>query len=104
MFVKVFCFLHTIVYLSFKIQQNQRSLLLQTLAGVLNCNFYSGKTTVLNKLRLRKTTHTLPTIGVNVDTVTPVKDLTVTIWDVGGQSKLRQLWKHYYSTTEGKLN
>ena len=61
-----------------------------------------GKTTVLNHLKLKKTVNTLPTIGFNVETVTPVKGLTLTIWDVGGQDRLRQLWKHYYSTTEGK--
>ncbi len=26
-------------------------------------------------------------------------NLTVSVWDIGGQSKLRQLWKHYYLGT-----
>ena len=29
------------------------------------------------------------------------KNLKFTIWDVGGQQKLRPLWKHYYFNTQG---
>ena len=29
------------------------------------------------------------------------KNLKFTIWDVGGQPKLRPLWKHYYLNTQG---
>lgn len=61
----------------------------------------AGKTTVLQKLKLADCTRTLPTIGFNVETVTPCKGLTLTIWDIGGQDKIRQLWKHYYTSTEG---
>ena len=65
----------------------------------------AGKTTVLQKLKVGKTTtQTIPTIGFNVDTVSPCKGLTLTIWDVGGQDKIRHLWKHYYTTTEGKIS
>ena len=34
-------------------------------------------------------------IGFNVESVTPVKGLTLTVWDLGGQEKIRQLWKYY---------
>nr|XP_039254849.1 ADP-ribosylation factor 6-like [Styela clava] len=61
----------------------------------------AGKTTVLQKLKLADCTRTLPTIGFNVETVTPCKGLTLTIWDIGGQDKIRQLWKHYYTSTQG---
>jgi len=61
----------------------------------------AGKTTVVQKLKLGQCSRTLPTIGFNVDTITPCKGLTLTIWDIGGQDKIRQLWKHYYTTTEG---
>ena len=33
--------------------------------------------------------------------VTPVKGVTFTMWDVGGQEKVRALWRHYYEGTEG---
>lgn len=61
----------------------------------------AGKTTVVQQLKCGQCTRTLPTIGFNVDTVTPCKGLTLTVWDIGGQDKIRQLWKHYYTTTEG---
>lgn len=44
---------------------------------------------------------TIPTIGFNVETVTPVKGVTFTVWDVGGQDKIRPLWKHYYQNSQG---
>uniref|UniRef100_T1J0K2 RING-type E3 ubiquitin transferase n=1 Tax=Strigamia maritima TaxID=126957 RepID=T1J0K2_STRMM len=37
--------------------------------------------------------------GFNVETV-EYKNLKFTIWDVGGQPKLRPLWKHYYLNTQ----
>merc|ERR1712223_1073093 len=43
---------------------------------------------------------TIPTIGFNVDNV-EYKNLKFTVWDVGGQQSIRQLWKHYYSNTDG---
>ena len=41
-------------------------------------------------------------MGFNVETVNPCRGLTLTIWDIGGQDKIRELWKHYYNSTEGK--
>ena len=38
--------------------------------------------------------------GFNVETV-EFKNLKFTFWDVGGQQKLRPLWKHYYLNTQG---
>ena len=55
----------------------------------------AGKTTLLYKLKLNEVVTTIPTIGFNVETVTPVKGLTLTMWDLGGQEKIRQLWKYY---------
>ena len=63
----------------------------------------AGKTTVLYKLKLNESVNTIPTIGFNVETVTPVKNLTLTIWDVGGQEKIRPLWRHYYQGTNGLI-
>ena len=63
--------------------------------------FITGKTTVLYKIKLNETVNTIPTIGFNVETVSPCKGVTFTVWDVGGQEKIRQLWRHYYQNTEG---
>ncbi|RUS80708.1 hypothetical protein EGW08_011531 [Elysia chlorotica] len=63
----------------------------------------AGKTTILYKVKLNETVCTIPTIGFNVETVTPVKGVTFTVWDVGGQEKIRQLWKYYYANTQGLL-
>lgn len=60
-----------------------------------------GKTTILYKLKCSETVQTIPTIGFNVETITPVPGLTLTVWDVGGQERLRALWRHYYVGTEG---
>jgi len=63
----------------------------------------AGKTTLLYKLKFNENVNTIPTIGFNVETVQPCKGLTVTIWDVGGQDKIRKLWQHYYQNTDGLL-
>ncbi|KAK7113989.1 hypothetical protein V1264_000129 [Littorina saxatilis] len=63
----------------------------------------AGKTTVLYKVKLNEVVTTIPTIGFNVETVSPVKGLTFTVWDVGGQEKIRALWKHYFMNTQGIL-
>jgi len=62
----------------------------------------AGKTTVLYKLKLGETQHTIPTVGFNVETV-QYKQLTFTMWDIGGQSKIRPLWRHYYEGTDGVI-
>merc|ERR1712032_1326455 len=55
----------------------------------------AGKTTILYKLKLGEVQNTKPTIGFNVESVT-FKNVVFNVWDVGGQHKLRALWKHYY--------
>ncbi|KAJ8308815.1 hypothetical protein KUTeg_013689 [Tegillarca granosa] len=60
-----------------------------------------GKTTILYRLKTKKTVNTLPTIGFNVETVTPCKGMEFTVWDVGGQDKFRPLWGHYLEDTKG---
>ena len=58
----------------------------------------AGKTTILYKLKLNELVSTIPTIGFNVETV-QYKNINFTIWDIGGQKLLRQLWKHYYENS-----
>ena len=61
----------------------------------------AGKTTMLYKLKLNETVTTIPTIGFNVETVQPAPGLSMTVWDVGGQQKIRALWRHYYQGADG---
>ncbi|KAH3902694.1 ADP-ribosylation factor [Saccharomycodes ludwigii] len=60
----------------------------------------AGKTTILYKLKLGEVVTTIPTIGFNVETV-EYKNISFTVWDVGGQDKIRPLWRHYFRNTEG---
>ncbi|KAL0348143.1 UNVERIFIED_CONTAM: ADP-ribosylation factor 1 [Sesamum angustifolium] len=46
----------------------------------------AGKTTILYKLKLGEIVTTIPTIGFNVETV-EYKNISFTVWDVGGQDK-----------------
>lgn len=54
---------------------------------------------ILYKLKLGQSVTTIPTVGFNVETVT-YKNVKFNVWDVGGQDKIRPLWRHYYT---GKL-
>lgn len=42
------------------------------------------------------------TIGFNVETV-EFKQFRMTMWDVGGQTKIRRLWRHYYVNTDALI-
>lgn len=59
----------------------------------------AGKTSILYKLKLGEVISTIPTvrcltqIGFNVETV-EYKNISFTVWDVGGQEKIRALWRH----------
>lgn len=90
----------------------------------------AGKTTILYKLKLGEIVTTIPTIGMwkqpsvhkrqlwicfafvhcvtsplisgfNVETV-EYKNISFTVWDVGGQDKIRPLWRHYFQNTQGE--
>ena len=41
-------------------------------------------------------------LGFNVETV-EYKNISFTVWDVGGQDKIRPLWRHYYQNTQGLI-
>jgi len=62
----------------------------------------AGKTTILYKLKLGEVVTTIPTIGFNVETV-EYKNISFTVWDVGGQDKIRPLWRQYYQNTQGVI-
>ena len=60
----------------------------------------AGKTTILYKLKLAEVVTTIPTIGFNVETV-EYKNISFTVWDVGGQETIRRLWNYYYNNIQG---
>lgn len=60
----------------------------------------AGKTTVLYKLKLNETVTTIPTVGFNVEGIETRNNVRMTMWDVGGQDKIRKLWKHYFLNTD----
>merc|ERR1712028_266473 len=62
----------------------------------------AGKTTILYKLKLGEVITTVPTIGFNVEEV-QYKNINFTVWDVGGQDKIRKLWRYYYENTQGLI-
>ncbi len=62
----------------------------------------AGKTTILYKLRLGEVVSSVPTIGFNVETVN-YKNLSFQVWDIGGQTKIRELWSHYYANTDALI-
>lgn len=62
----------------------------------------AGKTTILYKLHIGEVLSTVPTIGFNVEKV-QYKNVLFTVWDVGGQEKLRPLWRHYFNNTDALI-
>ena len=46
--------------------------------------------------------HTFVIAGFNVETV-EYKNISFTVWDVGGQDKIRPLWRHYFQNTQGLI-
>jgi ADP-ribosylation factor-like protein 5B len=58
----------------------------------------AGKTTALYKLHLGEVVMTQPTIGSNVEQVKH-KNVSFEVWDLGGQTTLRQTWSSYYVNT-----
>merc|ERR1712083_1113249 len=62
----------------------------------------AGKTTVLYKLKDNETITTIPTVGFNVEEL-QYKRLRMTVWDIGGQDKIRKLWRHYYDGVQGLI-
>ena len=63
----------------------------------------AGKTTVLYQLKLQRHVKTTPTIGFNVESLSPTRDVTITVWDVGGEEKIRGLWRHHYHGAHGVI-
>lgn len=45
---------------------------------------------------------TIPTIGLNVESI-KYQNVSFTVWDVGGQDKIRTLWRYYFDGTQGLI-
>uniref|UniRef100_A0A3Q3ACT6 ADP-ribosylation factor-like protein 14 n=1 Tax=Kryptolebias marmoratus TaxID=37003 RepID=A0A3Q3ACT6_KRYMA len=59
----------------------------------------AGKSTLLYKLKHKVSVSTVPTIGFNVEMLEARKNrkpIAVTLWDVGGQGKMREHWQDYH--------
>ncbi|XP_053171424.1 ADP-ribosylation factor 4-like [Scomber japonicus] len=63
----------------------------------------AGKTTILYKLKLAEVITTIPTTnGYNIETV-EYKNISFSLWDVGSESIIRRMWKHYLENTQGLI-
>eukprot|EP00931_Biecheleriopsis_adriatica_P061448 TRINITY_DN36948_c0_g1_i1.p1 TRINITY_DN36948_c0_g1~~TRINITY_DN36948_c0_g1_i1.p1 ORF type:complete len:211 (-),score=53.70 TRINITY_DN36948_c0_g1_i1:21-629(-) len=62
----------------------------------------AGKTTMLYRLKLGVAVRTLPTMGFNVEKL-EYKNIVFTMWDLGGQTRTRQIWQHYYQNTDALI-
>jgi small GTP-binding protein len=63
----------------------------------------AGKTAVLYALHLGESIeYTVPTIGFNIEEVT-AGNLSIKMWDLGGQERLRALWPHYFGQSDGVI-
>ncbi|KAM7341339.1 uncharacterized protein ACRADG_012248 [Cochliomyia hominivorax] len=67
----------------------------------------AGKTTALYRLKFDQYLNTVPTIGFNCEKVQGMvgkaRGVQFLVWDVGGQEKLRPLWRSYTRCTDGIL-
>eukprot|EP00761_Pharyngomonas_kirbyi_P007758 gb/GECH01007768.1/.p1 GENE.gb/GECH01007768.1/~~gb/GECH01007768.1/.p1 ORF type:complete len:186 (+),score=48.76 gb/GECH01007768.1/:1-558(+) len=62
----------------------------------------AGKTTILYNLKIGEVVTTIPTIGFNVEEL-EYKNVRLTLWDVGGQDRIRDLWRHYYKSSDALI-
>ena len=64
--------------------------------------FHLGKTTILYRLQCGEIVTTIPTIGFNVESLT-YKNITLNVWDLGGQGAIRPYWRCYYADTNAVI-
>jgi ADP-ribosylation factor protein 1 len=62
----------------------------------------AGKTTIMYKFKFGEIISTIPTIGFNVETI-KYKNIEFSMWDVGGQEKIRPLWRYYFQNTDALI-
>ena len=62
----------------------------------------AGKSTILYKLLSTNPNENIPTIGFNVECIEK-DNIKFNVWDVGGQRKIRPLWRHYYTGSQALI-
>lgn len=68
----------------------------------------AGKTTILYTFQAKGLISssfnetTIPTVGFNVENI-KVGNVTITVWDIGGQRKIRTLWNFYADHLSGLI-
>eukprot|EP01112_Ceratiomyxa_fruticulosa_P021167 TRINITY_DN737_c0_g2_i1.p1 TRINITY_DN737_c0_g2~~TRINITY_DN737_c0_g2_i1.p1 ORF type:complete len:187 (-),score=54.05 TRINITY_DN737_c0_g2_i1:59-619(-) len=62
----------------------------------------SGKTTALNSLMKREGVETKKSVGYNVDEI-KFKKHVFEVYDVAGEEKVRQLWRHYFDNKQALI-
>jgi small GTP-binding protein len=62
----------------------------------------AGKTTILYRLKKNEFVRTVATVGFTMETV-HFGDLEFCVWDLGGQDKIRPLWRHYFEGAQGVI-
>ncbi|KAG8744845.1 dihydroorotate dehydrogenase [Ceratobasidium sp. 414] len=62
----------------------------------------AGKTTMLYKITMGEAVDTAPTVGSNTE-VFEYKNLKFVLWDIGGQSSLRQSWSQYFTAARAVI-
>jgi small GTP-binding protein len=62
----------------------------------------AGKTTILYRLKKNEVVHTIATVGFTMEVV-HFGDLEFCVWDLGGQDKIRPLWRHYFEGAQGVI-
>ncbi|KAI6175558.1 ADP-ribosylation factor 1-like protein [Aphelenchoides bicaudatus] len=60
---------------------------------------FVGKTTILYQLKLGEVFTTIPTIGVNFETV-KCKNISFTVWDVAAWNNYSRVWRYYLTGTK----
>ncbi|KAK8799467.1 hypothetical protein WA158_006016 [Blastocystis sp. Blastoise] len=76
-------------------QHSERRILVVGLDG-------AGKTTFLYQFKKDSINDIAPTVGFNCETVEYDK-YTLHFWDIGGEQRMRGLWVHHYSGSQGVL-
>ncbi|CAE6359617.1 unnamed protein product [Rhizoctonia solani] len=62
----------------------------------------AGKTTMLYKITMGEAVDTAPTVGSNTE-VFEYKNLKFVLWDIGGQTSLRQSWSQYFTAARAVI-
>lgn len=60
----------------------------------------AGKSTLLHNLKLGEVVSSVPSIGINLETV-ETKNIKFIAWDVGGSDRIEALWNPYYQDSHG---